>query len=149
MTRSFQRAAAAAGTPDDLEAAFYDALQSGDLERVMACWADEDEIVCMRPGGVRVVGPAAIRSAFTALLEHGGLDVRLARVARVQALASSVHSVVEQLRVTLPDGRRDAVIYATNVYHKTPQGWRLVAHHASVGGMHDADMPTPGGQVLH
>jgi hypothetical protein len=32
-------------TPDDTEAAFYEALQQGDIERLMACWSDEDEIV--------------------------------------------------------------------------------------------------------
>lgn len=115
----------------------------------MACWADEDDIACMRPGGGRMVGPAAVRAAFTALLEHGGVNVRLAQVAQVQALASSVHSVIEHVRVMLPDGQRDAVIHATNVYHKTPQGWRLVAHHASAGPAHDASMAAQGSAVLH
>ena len=50
-----------------------------------------------------------------------------------QALASAVHSVVEHVEVMLPDGPREAVVQATNVYHKTAQGWRLVAHHASPG----------------
>ncbi|WP_442786621.1 nuclear transport factor 2 family protein [Hydrogenophaga sp. NFH-34] len=38
-------------TPDEVEHAFYEALQHGDLERVMACWADEDDVVCVHPGG--------------------------------------------------------------------------------------------------
>ena len=29
---------------------------------------------------------------------------------------------------------------ATNVYHKTPEGWRLVAHHASPGVAPDAQV---------
>jgi ketosteroid isomerase-like protein len=29
-------------------------------------------------------------------------------------------------------------VIATNVYHKTPQGWRMVAHHASPGTPKDA-----------
>ncbi len=52
---------------------------------------------------------------------------------RVQALASAVHSVLEHVRVMLPDGPREAVVQATNVYHKTPQGWRLVAHAGEEG----------------
>ena len=49
------------GTPDDAEAQFYEALQQGDIERLMALWADDDEIFCVHPGGPRMVGAAAIR----------------------------------------------------------------------------------------
>ena len=70
------------------------------------------------------------------MLEHGGVQTRPAQVVQVQALASSVHSVLEQVRVVLPDGAREALVNATNVYHR-PRGWRLVAHHASVGGAHE------------
>lgn len=149
MTRPSLRAAALAGTPDDIEASFYDALQAGDIERVMACWADEDEIVCVHPGSARLLGPAAIRAGFAAMLEHGGLNVRPAQVVRMQALASTVHSVLEHVSVMLPDGPREAVVHATNVYHKTPQGWRLVAHHASSGTLREAAMPEPAHHVLH
>ena len=148
MTRPSLRAVLA-GSPDELEAAFYDALQKGDIERVMACWADEDEIVCVHPGAARLLGPVAIRAAYAALLERGGLQVRPAQAVRVQALASSVHSVIEQVRVVLPDGAREALVNATNVYHKTPRGWRLVAHHASVGEAHEGGLPTSSAHMLH
>ncbi|MBS0291711.1 MAG: nuclear transport factor 2 family protein [Proteobacteria bacterium] len=149
MTRSSLRAAVLAGTPDELEAAFYDALRAGDVERVMACWADEDEIVCVHPGGPRLVGQEAIRAAFTSMLRHGGLGVQAQQVVRVQALASTVHSVLEHLSVMLPDGLHDAVVYATNVYHKTPRGWRMVVHHASPGAAGADDAPAPVTHVLH
>ena len=141
--------AALAGSPDDIEAAFYEALQAGDVERVMACWADEDEIVCVHPGGGRLIGTAAIRAAFTAMLEQGGLNVQPVPAGRVQALASSVHSVAEHVRVVLEGRPHEAVVLATNVYHKTPQGWRLVAHHASAGGLQDAGARGPVVHVLH
>lgn len=138
-----------AGSPDELEAAFYDALQQGDLERLMACWADDDEVICVHPDGARLLGPLAIRAAFAAMLERGGLQVQATQVHRVQALASSVHSVLELVRVVLPDGAREAVVHATNVYHKTPRGWRLVAHHASAGQMHEAGRPSSSAHMLH
>ena len=43
-------------TPDDIEAQFYEALQRGDIERLMAVWSDDDEISCVHPGGPRLVG---------------------------------------------------------------------------------------------
>ena len=39
------------GSPDEVEAQFYEALQRGDIEQLMALWADDDEIVCVHPGG--------------------------------------------------------------------------------------------------
>ena len=47
---------------DDAEAQFYEALQRGDIEKLMAVWSDDDEICCVHPGGPRVVGPAAKRA---------------------------------------------------------------------------------------
>ncbi len=37
------------------------------------------------------------------------------------------------MRVAAPDGEQFAWVVATNVYLKSSQGWRLVAHHASPG----------------
>ena len=56
--------ASLAGNADDIEAAFYEALQHGDIEKLMACWGDDDEVVCVHPGGGRMVGLASIRAAF-------------------------------------------------------------------------------------
>lgn len=127
------RAAMVGGSADDTEAAFYEALQKGDVDQLMACWAEEEDIVCLHPGSLRLLGPAAIRGAFEALFSHGALTVRATEVQRIQALASTVHSVVEQVEVVMRDGVQTATVYATHVFHKTPQGWRMVARHVSPG----------------
>jgi hypothetical protein len=44
-----------------------------------------------------------------------------------------VHHVVERVRVQVGDGVQSAWVLATNVYLKTPLGWRMVLHHASPG----------------
>ena len=44
-----------------------------------------------------------------------------------------MHHLLERVEVLGPDGPQTAYVLATNVYHKTPQGWRMVAHHASPG----------------
>lgn len=124
-------------SPDDIEAAFYEALQIGDIDKLMACWADEDDIVCVHPGGPRVVGVAAIRSAFDTIFSQGRIRAWPEHVRRVNALASAVHNLVERIEVMTPEGPREAFAIATNVYHKTAQGWRIVAHHASPGSSRD------------
>ncbi len=118
-------------SPDDMEQQFYDALRHGDLERLMSVWADDEDIVCVHPAGPRITGPAAIRASFEALLGRGGVDAQAEQVRRVTAHSSAVHSVLERLQVQTGSGPRSAWVIATNVYQKTPQGWRMVAHHAS------------------
>jgi ketosteroid isomerase-like protein len=121
------------GTPDDTEAAFYDALQHADIEQLMACWADEEDIVCVHPGGPRLVGHAAVRAAFEALFANGSVQAQPEKVRRLDAGACSVHSVIERVDIMSDDGPKQAWVVATNVYAKTARGWCLVAHHASPG----------------
>ena len=143
------QAATLGGTPDDVEQAFYEALNNADIDQLMACWAEEDDVVCIHPGGQRLIGHGAIRSAFEALFANGSLQIRPEQLHRIDALASAVHHLVERVAVLTPEGEQTAWVTATNVYHKTPQGWRMVAHHASPGqaqeGGGSADRPA----VLH
>jgi ketosteroid isomerase-like protein len=134
---------------DATEAAFYDALQGGNIDKLMACWSDEDEIVCIHPGGVRLVGPAAIRSAFDAMFSSGTIRARPLKVHRLQSLSASVHSVLERIEVLTENGPRHAYVVATNVYHLTAQGWRLVAHHASPGTLQEPHDPDDAPFTLH
>jgi ketosteroid isomerase-like protein len=121
------------GHADETEAAFYEAMQLGDIDKLMACWADEDDIVCVHPGGPRLVGALAIRSGFEAMFSHGTIRAHIEHVRRVQTLSVSIHSVLERVEVLTANGPAQAYVIATNVYLKTAQGWRLVAHHASPG----------------
>ena len=149
MSQPKPHAAVLYASPEDAEAQFYDALRDGDLERVMAVWADDEDVVCVHPGGARMVGPAAVRAAFEAIFANGTIVVHAEHVKRVHAMGSAVHSVLERIDVVTVDGPRTGWIVATNVYLKTSQGWRMVAHHASPGAPDEipeiADTPS----VLH
>lgn len=149
MKRQKLQAATLGGTPDDVEHAFYEALNHADIAQMMACWAEEDEVVCVHPGGQRLIGVGAIRSGFTALFAHGSVQVHPERVHKIDALASAVHHLVERIAVATPQGEQSAWVTVTNVYHKTPQGWRMVAHHASPGTPEGADEGLGGSAVLH
>jgi ketosteroid isomerase-like protein len=137
------------GDADDVEAAFYDALQNGDIEKLMACWADEDEIVCIHPGGPRVVGPVAIRATFEAMFANGSIRAWPQQLRKTVGMASAVHNVLEKVEVLGAEGPASAWVIATNVYHKTAQGWRLVAHHASPGTPSEIQEVSGSPQVLH
>ena len=149
MPKTPHRAAALSGTADDAEAAFYEALQRGDIEALMACWADDDEVFCVHPGGPRLVGATAIRAAFEQMFGNGAIHATPARVRKVESLASAVHNVLERIEVLTPEGPRHAWVLATNVYHKTAQGWRMVAHHTSPGTPREMQEVSDIPQVLH
>lgn len=144
-----KRPAAPLASPDDTEAQFYDALAHGDLDKLMAVWADDEDIVCVHPGGPRLVGAGAIRAAFETMFAAGPVRVEPQRVRRVQSLSSAVHSVVECVRLHTADGPREVHVVATNVYIKTPHGWRLVCHHASAGTSRDLEDVTDLPAMLH
>jgi len=149
MPKAKKQAATVGGSADDIEAAFYEALQNADLEKLMACWADEDEIVCVHPGGPRLVGMGAIRTAFDAMFANGTIRAWPESVRKIESLASSVHNVRERIEVLTDEGPREAYVIATNVYHKTAQGWRMVAHHASPGSQQEAPEINATSHLLH
>jgi ketosteroid isomerase-like protein len=136
-------------TPDEIEQQFYEALQRADIEQLMAVWSDDDDIVCVHPGGPRVVGPAAIRSTFEQIFGNGAIEAQPEKVRRVQTLSCAVHSVLERVRVMTEEGPQSAWVVATNVYLKSGQGWRMVAHHASPGIASEAQEIVEPASTLH
>ena len=136
-------------SPDEIEQQFYEALQRGDIDRLMAVWSDDEDICCVHPGGPRVVGAGAIRAAFDAMFANGVIDARPEKVRRLQTHSCAVHSVLEQVRVMTAEGPQSAWVVATNVYVKTAQGWRLVAHHASPGSPREVQEIAEAASVLH
>jgi hypothetical protein len=149
MRKAKLQAATVGGSADEIEAQFYEALQQGDIAKLMACWADEDEIVCVHPGGPRLIGSAVIRAAFEAMFSNGSIAARPEQISKVESLTSAMHNVVECIDVMSADGPQEAYVIATNVYQRTPQGWRMVAHHASPGTLASNQPPMLGPQVLH
>jgi uncharacterized protein (TIGR02246 family) len=133
MPRPKAQTAVLMASVDDVEAQFYESLQRADLERLMALWSDDDDIVCVHPGGPRVVGHAAIRSTFEAIFANGAIPVRPEKLRRIESAGCAVHHLLERVDIATAEGAQTAWVIATNVYLKTAQGWRLVAHHASPG----------------
>ena len=136
-------------SPDDIEQQFYEALQAGDVERLMAVWSDDDDISCVHPGGPRVVGALAIRAAFESIFSNGAVNAQPEKVRRLQTHTCAVHSVLEHIRVMTAEGPQSGWVIATNVYVQGTQGWRLVAHHASPGSPREVQDIGEVASVLH
>ncbi|MBK8064823.1 MAG: nuclear transport factor 2 family protein [Betaproteobacteria bacterium] len=135
-------------TPQDAENAFYDALERADLEAMMAVWAEDEEIVCVHPGGPRLAGHRAVRESWRGIFAGGGgMQVHVTQLVATEAVMLAVHSVQENFAVS-GEKRRIAPAVATNVYIKTAAGWRMVVHHASPApGQADARPEAP--KTLH
>ncbi|PHY07394.1 MAG: DUF4440 domain-containing protein [Alcaligenaceae bacterium] len=118
-------------TPEEAELAFYEALERADLNRLMQVWSEDEDIVCVHPGGLRIVGLPAVKESWQEILSNGPLYIRPAKMISTQSMMSTVHSLIEQVTMRGPDRTEVVHCYATNVYHKGPTGWRLVMHHAS------------------
>ena len=132
-------------SPQDVTQAFYQAFEARDLEAMMATWAEDEDIVCIHPGGTRHVGYDAVRHSFEQLFaSETKLAFRVDAGVAIETVGLAMQSVVEHLRAG-DDGRRGAAI-ATNVLMRTPYGWRIVCHHASPA---PAVTDAPQGGPLH
>jgi uncharacterized protein (TIGR02246 family) len=138
-----------ASSPDDVEAQFYEALREGDITKLMAVWSDDDDIVCVHPCGPRVIGARAIRASFEAIFERGAIPVQAGSVRRTRSLDGAVHNLIETVTIQSTEGAQQGFVVATNVYTKTAQGWRMVAHHASPGSVHEPGEPEEAPSTLH
>lgn len=118
-------------SPQEAETAFYDALERADLDAMMAVWAEDDEVVCIHPGGPRITGLPAVREAWTQVFKGvKRLTIRRSSLVQSQALMMAVHSLIQH--VSQPDDQRALPpIVATNIWRRGADGWRLLMHHAS------------------
>jgi ketosteroid isomerase-like protein len=133
-------------TPQEAETAFYEALERGDLEAMMAVWSEDEEIVCVHPGGPRLAGYSMVREGWRHIFEGGmRLKVQLLALTAVHGPFTAVHSLIEQI-VVVGEKNLSAPVVATNVYARGPLGWRMIVHHASPV---PPDSIGEGPQVLH
>ena len=136
-------------TAEAVEEAFYDAMERADLDAMMALWADEDDAVCVHPGGARMVGLPAIRAGWEEAFRDGGLHIRPTDVRVCRGGTVSVHNVIEQMVMTGPLGNEVLRVLATNVYVKGPIGWQIVMHQGTACAETDAPAVSASVGLLH
>ena len=118
-------------TPQDAALAFYQAFEAKDVEAMMAAWAEDEDIVCVHPGGSRLVGYDAVRVGWEQLFSGDSkLSFRLEEIVVLETVGLALQSAIEHVTLGSDPKPRGAAI-ATNVFLRTPSGWRMVVHHAS------------------
>jgi ketosteroid isomerase-like protein len=118
-------------TPQDAATAFYRAFEAKDIDAMMAAWAEDEEIVCVHPGGPRLVGFDAVRVGWEQIFAgETKLLFRLEELVVLETVGMALQSAIEQVTVGNDPAPRGTAI-ASNVFLRTPSGWRIVLHHAS------------------
>jgi uncharacterized protein (TIGR02246 family) len=135
-------------TPQDAETAFYEALERADLELMMAVWSEDEEIVCVHPGGPRLAGQDQVRESWRQIFAGGARSrLHVTQQVAISGTMVAVHSVHENFSRT-GEARPMQAVVATNVYVRTASGWRMVAHHGSPAPG-TAEPPPPAAKILH
>jgi ketosteroid isomerase-like protein len=118
-------------TPQDAATAFYRAFEARDIDAMMAAWAEDEDIVCVHPGGPRLVGFDAVRVGWEQIFAgETKLLFRLEDLVVLETVGMALQSAIEQVTVGDNPAPRGTAI-ASNVFLRTPSGWRIVLHHAS------------------
>lgn len=109
--------------------AFYRALSDCNLEAMDRVWLHAPWVRCIHPGWELLIGWDAVRASWEGIfgnqpshiIEAGDVTVRFAE-------ELSWVSAIERIR------SRGSVSFtaATNLFHRTEHGWRMVLHHASI-----------------
>ena len=112
-------------SPQDAAIAFYRAFEAKDVDAMMLTWAEDEDIVCIHPGGTRLVGYDAVRAGWEQLFAgNTKLSFRLDEIVAIETVGLALQSAVEHVTVGDDPKPRGAAI-ATNVFMRTPSGWRI------------------------
>jgi len=120
-------------SPEDVETAFYEALERGDVEAMTALWSEDEETVCIHPTGVQLLGLGLIRDSWRSIFTGTKLRASSVRVAQWQGMLLAIHHLVETVFVG-DDQTPHGPLFVTHVYSRGAHGWRLINRHASAAG---------------
>jgi ketosteroid isomerase-like protein len=120
---------------EDLRAAnerFYRALEELDLDEMERIWLHEPWVRCIHPGWDVLVGWGRVRESLEQIFAGTGWM-------RVTPTECDVHvfgdvgmvACAENITASRDSDVGVAVAQATNLFRRTPEGWRMFHHHAS------------------
>ncbi|WP_030694519.1 nuclear transport factor 2 family protein [Streptomyces globisporus] len=136
--------------------AFYEAMETGDFESLSTLWLDDDTtpITCVHPGWPVLTGRGEVLRSYALIMANTDYiqffltDLRIS-LADDTALVTCTENILSG--GPAEDGAElgplvGQLVVATNVFRRTPTGWRIWSHHASpvLGDTEETDGPEPG-----
>jgi ketosteroid isomerase-like protein len=115
----------------EANAAFYEAFQQLDLERMGSLWAKKAPVTCVHPGWDIVVGLRAVLESWRAIFEGTG-EIRFHTEDSHVTVQGEVGWVVsrEVLRTEVQGSPVENTLTAVNVFVREDDAWRIAHHHA-------------------
>ena len=113
---------------------FYDAFGALDIELMEAAWEPSERAMCVHPGWPALVDWDPIRDSWQRIFDNATLmhfNISYLNTA-VQGACGWV-TCIENISSVLQGQASNFAVLATNIFVRTPLGWRMVAHHASPG----------------
>ncbi|MEU6165174.1 nuclear transport factor 2 family protein [Streptomyces tanashiensis] len=136
--------------------AFYEAMETGDFENLSALWLDDGAtpITCVHPGWPVLTGRGEVLRSYALIMANTDYiqffltDLRIS-LAGDTALVTCTENILSG--GPAEDGAElgplvGQLVVATNVFRRTPGGWRIWSHHASpvLGDTEGTDGPDTG-----
>ncbi|MFE3601972.1 nuclear transport factor 2 family protein [Streptomyces sp. NPDC059096] len=140
------------GAPDDsgltererverANTAFYEAMERGDLEALSGLWLDGEDsgVSCVHPGWPVLSGRGDVLRSYALIMAHTEyIQFFLTDVAVSVNADTAVVTCTENI---LSGGPAESagelgplvgqLVVATNVFRRTPEGWKVWSHHGS------------------
>jgi ketosteroid isomerase-like protein len=111
---------------------FYRALETLDIDAMDRVWLHDGRVRCVHPGWDVLVGWPSVRRSWEEIFASAGW-IRVTTTSLAARMFGEVGVVAcsENLSASQGTDVGLAVAQATNLFLRTPDGWRLFHHHAS------------------
>jgi ketosteroid isomerase-like protein len=108
--------------------AFYSAFEDRDMELMSDLWEHSDRASCVHPGWGRLVGWGAISASFFALFQNDQPLQFILTNEEIEVIGDVAWVTVDENILSDEVG---GTVAAINLFVRSSDGWRLVAHHGS------------------
>lgn len=112
--------------------AFYQAFETLKIEEMEKVWAKDGEIQCGHPGWRILRGWGPVMESWKRIFENTpSMKFTLTDVnVEVRGELAWV-TLYENLTSAIEGQQFSAAVLTTNMFQKTPTGWRMILHHGS------------------
>jgi ketosteroid isomerase-like protein len=118
-------------TAEEAADAFYAAFNRSDVSAMMGVWAEDEEIICIHPGAIPLIGFGAVHAAWKSVFTNGQkMSLTLRDPIWHHTGPMATQTVLEWITVGDETQARGGIV-ATNTFIQTIRGWRLLSHHGS------------------
>jgi ketosteroid isomerase-like protein len=122
-----------------VNAEFYAAFESADLDRMGRVWADgplADDVVCVHPGWPMLRGRGTVLRSWALIMANTPyiqfvLTDTLVRISGDQAIVTCSENIITAVEESADSMTSGGSVVTTNAFLRTEEGWRMWLHHGS------------------